>query len=166
MKSVGEIADLNELDDGRIVDLGSGMPAGFAQVSVVENAVKPMAPPETAAAEAHATDVADQSNMKLKALLEDVQRGHAEDLLSEDEVGLGASKPDRVVEVEVFDVDDQRAPVTCFTTTATELNDAKVRELAETVEETLLRGTRWVVSEMWARWKNGSRLVVLYAKQL
>jgi hypothetical protein len=166
--SVGEIADLSDLDDGRVVDLGSGMPAGFAQVSVVSDAVAPTTPPETMAAERHGIDVADQSNSQLQRLLKDVQRGHAEDLLSEDEIGDGElGAPPRVVEVEVFDLDgDPRMPIARFTTSAADLDDKKVREMAETVEETQFNNARWVVGEMWARWKNGERKIVLLAKKL
>jgi hypothetical protein len=160
---VGEVGDLSDLDDGRVIDLGSGMPVGFAQVSVVSEAVAPMT---TAVAETHGINAKGQSNSKLKSLLKDVQRGHAEDFLSEEEIGaLGA--PARVVEVEVFDIDEERhVPLARFTTSASVLDDTKVRDLAETVEETQFNNARWVVSEMWVRWKNGERKVILLAKKL
>lgn len=159
---VGEVVDLNSLEDGRVVDLGS-VQVGFAQVDVQE---KDVAPPETAVPEEQAAETQEQANSKLKSLLEDVQRGYAEDLLTDEEIGDYQGQTNRVVAVEVYDVDDRRIPFARFKATAPQLDDAQVHRLAEVVEETPFVNARWVVSEIWAHWKDGERRVVLLAKRL
>lgn len=159
---VGEVVDLNDLEDARVVDLGS-VQVGFAQVDVQEQETTP---PATAVPEAKGAEVEDQANSKLKSLLEDVQRGHAEDLLTDAEIGEYQGQTNRVVHVDVYDIENRRIPFARFKATAPQLDDTQVHRLAEVVEETPFHDARWVVSEIWAHWKDGARRVVLIAKKL
>lgn len=152
-------------ENAGMIDLGESL--GFAQVDVVTEAVlppktEPKVPPQTAEPHNVAMDAVDAANEKESKLLEQVGS-----LVTDAEIGETPANAVRMVEVAVYDADHPKQPlVTRFMSGVEKLDDDKVHELAEVVEDNEFQGARWVATEILAQWKNGDRKVVIMAKRL
>lgn len=154
------------IDREGTIDLGESM--GFAQVDVLTEAVvqplsTPEVPPQTAAPHERAVQATEMANRREAKLLQQVG-----DLVTDQEIDDKApAAAQRMVEVMAFDIGRSGNPlITRFMSAAERLDDAKVHELAEVVEETEFLGKRWVVTEVRAQWKDGDRKVIVLAKQM